>query len=209
MKKQMFFKLVSAILALSILVSCTPKSTVKRGSDSAGWYEIAAGVIPENNPDPVDITRKDAHIPTPISYTNKTSSKEIKYEANTLVIGGGAKAEWGEHIAVIRSYDELKAVFEEDNEGLNEREYYIDLYTPEYFEDNALIMLFINGAGASSDKCTVERITKKRGQLQIYIKKIDRSNLLVSLNFRVFISVAKENLDGITNAVVYKEHIYS
>lgn len=210
--KKTVFKLVSAVLALSILVSCAPqnKGDVSSTSAEKEWV-LGEAYIPENNPAPVSVDREDAATPTPISFTDKIVGEEMNVETKIFAIKGLPNEEWNRHIAIISSYDELEAIYAQDNNHLNRDEHYISSYNSEHFKDNVIVMLLTHN-GSSSFTYKIDKVTSLDGRIYIYRNNIDFSKdwgyTDDEVHFRTLISVPLKSLENIKDIVVYEDKLF-
>lgn len=239
--KKIVIKLVSAVLALSILTACNPADTVNQGlsseitdtvnqslssegadtvnyglsSESEQWKLLEA-INPQNNPEPASIAGEDDIIIVPMSFTDKIVGRKIKSEVRNVItipqlqiecMGGCTNHD---HVAVIRSYDELKSIYDDDVINLRDDQHYIDFYDAEHFDDNVVIML-ISEWGASKHK--IDKVTKDGNRMYIYWNNADSSvgdNVLIAAVAncsRSLISVSKKDMEDINDIVVYMDKI--
>lgn len=202
--KKTVFKLVSAVLALILVSSCALQGTREKEHNS-GRYELVAGIIPENNPEPVDVNREDAWLPTLISCTKKMSGKEIDIEVKSFEIRAqlSLNLDLNRHIAVIRSYDQLKALH---TQAVNQTNYdqssYLTHYNEEYFDNNVLIVLCKD---TGLDQYVIEKVTKSFGKLQIHLKQTIEASIDGAGSYHFFISIPKEEFQNVKSAVVFWE----
>ena len=212
MKKRTIIKLVSAILALTLLASCVPqnKGSVSSTSAEKEWV-LGEAYIPENNPAPVLINREDAATPTPISYTDKIVGEELNVEIRTLELANTNDEEWTNHIAIIRSYDELEAIHTQDSKYLRDRENYTSFYNSEHFADNVLIMMFFYNHSCSF-RYKIDRVTTSEECMYIYRNNVDYSKdwyyLAEGAYYRTFISVSRKYMENIKAIVVYEDELF-
>ena len=226
MKKRTIIKLVSAILALSILTACNSADIGNQGlssesadtvnyglsSESEQWKLLEA-INPPNNPEPTSIAGEDDVIIVPMSFTDKIVGRKIKAEVRNVTTMPDLKIECSNHnedcynhIAVIRSYDELKAIYDKDVKNLSDDQHYIDFYDAEHFDDNVVIML-ISEWGASKHK--IDKVTKSENCMYIYWNNMDiPKNAMIAPATdcsRSLISVSKKDMEDVNDIVVYMD----
>ena len=210
MKKRRILKLTSVILALLMLVSCTPKGKDKVSSLENQWV-LGEAVIPENNPEPVSVNREDAATPTPISYTDKIVGEEIEFNEKTIKIGTTNKKEWDQHIAIVSSRGELQEIYYFDYNDFRDEHLYISFYDDDFFENNVIIMLFCT-TGSSAFTYKIDKVTTLEGYMYVYLNHIDfHKHQIYSHDagyFRTFISISRKDLENIKDIVVYKDELY-
>ena len=201
--------------------SSSNSNTSNTPSQNPASSEVSSSskpIIPSDNPSPVTVNREDASTPTLISYTDKMLGEAIKFESQTVDVRSNTP--WLRHIAIIRSYDELKELWQQEAETLPksappeyaEKYNYVKLYTEEFFEEKAIILMFIC-RGISSPKYLIDSVTQKDGRMYIHIKNEKRpgsaSNAIslgVSTNYRTFINISKKELSEVKDIVAYLEN---
>ena len=161
--------------------------------------------IPEDNPLPVTIKRSDAAAPTRISFSKNTQGVKIPFEQNT-VISSNANDEWNSHIAIIKTAEEMQNICLKDSYEQSSEKNYNDLYPEDFFKDNAIIALFFT-LGGSTHSLTIENVTRQSGRMYIDpdYKKNSGYSLAVIKYYRVFVSIPKEELEKVSDIVVYQE----
>ena len=185
---------------------------------------LGKAVIPENNPAPVSVNREDAATPTPISFTEKIVDNKMGINVKIKNLRSTEVYEYRQHIAILNSYNELMQIWQKDekknydlkksnyennsNYHFDENEYYINWYNEEFFDNNALIMLFFTrGSGAYT--CTVDYVARENDRMYIYVNNADiPKGAAVTCDMlypRVFISVPKKDMKKIKDIVVYND----
>lgn len=109
-----------------------------------------------------------------------------------------------EHIAVLNTRRELQDLYEADQSADKEKNHYLAEYDDAFFEENALIALFIMRSSASY-RHTVNTVSKNSGQLYIEIG-VKHPEWFTSHpgDFRTFISVKKADIRDVDNIVMYQ-----
>ncbi len=230
--KRIVFKLVSAVLALCILSSCSSMgigdtSSVVTGNEnqssiisSESLKEETSSLpvisekedseenppfIPENNPEPVKANRENAWEPTAVSYTEKMEGTPIDYKAKILT---GPSCRGRDLISVVRSYDEFKKVYEQEPKFYNKGEDYLELYDESSFEDSIMIM-FLSTRGSRKRKYTIDEVSRKNDRMYIFMNENEISSggigPSVGIHYRAFISISKQDFEGIEDIVVCRD----
>lgn len=164
-------------------------------------------MIPQDNPPPVTVNRKDAAIPTPISYTDVIKGEPIKFGVTT-VNAHCSDSKWLKSIAIIRSYDELKAIYEQEVQYFTNQDHYIYFYDQRSFENKVIIMLLIH-RGGSEGTYEIDKVTQKDGRMYIHMKNAEVPDSVYVgteiANFRSFITISKEDMASVTDIVVCQQ----
>ena len=166
---------------------------------SSGLVGDVLYVMPENNPAPIFVHRKDAAIPTPLSYTDYAGGKEMGFGIKKLVV---FSPRWDiEGVAIIKTYEELESIqsLEKIEKRPNDNKY--DYYE-DFFEEKALVMLLVNG---QSHEYEIPQVLKNGNQMCIYYKTTHIPKVQIAGQYRTFIEISKEDLDSIKTLVVYAE----
>ena len=205
MKKQIFFKLVAAILALSILVSCTPQNgeTVSLTSTQNEW-ELGEAYIPKNNPTPILIHSENSATPAKFSYTDNSAGEEMNVDIKNIVI---SSPRWDiDGMAVLKTYDELKSIQAleklEERPNIKKGNYYTDHYDENFFKQKALVMLLLNGRACEYE---IPKVLKRGTQMCVCYRIITVPAIEASAQYRTFIEVSKKDLDKVKTLVIYFE----
>jgi len=132
---------------------------------------------------------------------DKMKGKTIEFNETTHDIGSPKRSDWFKHIAVVRSYAELNAIY--DVEALNNHNY--PSYNEGFFKNNVLVVLFISRA-SFVQTYSIENVTTKDNILYINMVNTvfpdDLRFLQIETCFSTFITVSKADMENITNVVV-------
>ncbi len=153
--------------------------------------------------------------PSPIVYTEDVPGGEpldFQVELNT-VVPSVTKKEWSDHVALIRSYDELAALYQEDTarydemyQGFTQPEPYIDFekYNADYFKDHALIVLCIVKGNGGSDY-NIDNVRLNKDQLGISLSPQSTSDFTAAVMtyYRTLIAVSPDDIREAKDIVVY------
>lgn len=143
--------------------------------------------------------------PQPIVFTESMQGNDISFQVGTSVDLRGGSQPWTSHVAVIRSYSELKTLYDQDeNENKKDKgKNYISNYDESFFKDKALIVLFIV-KGSLSESHKIDQITKVDNQLYIELKtKNPSKGLMAPGDFRTLITVNQSDISGLHDILVY------
>ncbi len=156
----------------------------------------------------VPTDKLEVNPPVPITFVDSVEGEAIDFEEKTIDVNSG-NDNWDSHIAVIRSCDELKAIYEGEDFFMGIADYdYTKLYTNSFFDDNVLVTLFVF-RGSSAYTYTIDSVTQKNDRLYISMNNKDYPPGSVfiadSAYFRTFITVSKEDMAKITDIVVYQD----
>ena len=162
-----------------------------------------------------DVVRgaKVSSTPVPIVYTKSMLQGEkvpfkVVFDKN---LGSGQP--WKHHIAIVRSYSELKTLYESDqnmNKEMNTEDdrfnfQYMQGYDDKFFEENALIVLFREGS-SGSETHTIEGLVKQNKMLCIHMDiqvQGDDTWTCDMADFRTLIKVKQTDIQDVTDIVVY------
>ena len=143
--------------------------------------------------------------PQPIVFTKAMQGNDISFNVGTSVDLRGEAQPLTSHVAVIRSYSELKTLYDQD-ENANKKDAeknYISNYDESFFKDNALIVLFIV-KGSLSESHKIDQIKKADDQLFIELKtKNPGKGLMAPGDFRTLITVKQSDINGLHDILVY------
>lgn len=153
--------------------------------------------------------------PSPIVYIEDVPGGEpldFQVELNT-VVPSVTKKEWSDHVALIRSYDELAALYQEDTarydemyQGFTQPEPYIDFekYNADYFKDHALIVLcIVKGDGGSDYNIDNVRLNKDQLGISLSPQSISDAAAAVMTYYRTLIAVSPDDIREAKDIVVY------
>lgn len=123
----------------------------------------------------------------------------------------GSGQPWTNHIAVVRSYSELKTLYESDQnmnkelETEDNRFQYIQGYDDEFFKENALIVLFREGS-SGFETHTIESLVKQDKTLCIHMRIRGQGDDIWTsdmADFRTLIEIKQADIQDVTDIVVY------
>jgi len=184
-----------------------PATSPETSSSTASSTSPSSNVSTSDTQTSIDLEE----LVTPMIYTDTMQGSAVDFVEKTIDISI-ANDNWTSHIAIIRSYDELKSVYEGEKETFPkdlyiyvERDDYSKMYTEEFFEDKAVVMLFVH-RGLEVKTYSIDSVTKNDNRLYIHMDNVilddDKQYIQVSADYRTFISVSKEDMSGITDIVV-------
>lgn len=145
---------------------------------------------------------------TPIVYIDSMmAGADLSFDVEANIDLRGSGQPWTSHIAVIRTYSELKTLYEEDqnpnktSQGNN----YIEAYDESFFQDNALIVLFF-GRSSCSQQHKIDTLVKENGRLCVGMStRVENGTywLTAAGDFRTLIRVNQVDIRDVTDVVVY------
>ena len=144
-------------------------------------------LIPNENPDPVDITREDAYEMTDISYTDSFTGETLDFNASSFEIFTDKDIKDG--VAVVRSAKEMKSAVKK-HAAADEK--HIESFTDEFFKENAIIML--SHKQKAVDEYTIYDLVIKENAACVIIECGTRSVNGADACYITYIEVNKKDL---------------
>ena len=190
-------------------VSSAPQTNSNPATSSETSSSTASSTPPSSNVSTSDTqTSIDLEeLVTAMIYTDAMQGSAVDFKTES-VSTSGVEHKWKSHSAVIDSYNQLKKIYDSDYDESNQHydKDYINAYNDKFFEDNVLIMLFIENG--SSFIPSIEAVTKKDNKAIIcvdYTEEDDYHYLDSICNIRTQITVSKADMANITDIVVCKK----
>ena len=181
--------------------SQTTKSSVKTHQTTGDKITKRTTTSTKEKPVSLDI-KSITYVPEMMAGTNVTFKVSTHVE-----LGGGAQ--WKAHVVIIRSYAELKKLYEEDqspNKDIKDSYRYTKAYNESFFKDNALIGLMIQTPSIAQDH-KVDQLVKKDGRLCVgmstRVQPADAYWPAAMGDFRTLITVKQADIRDVTDIVVY------
>ena len=161
--------------------------------------------MPQNNPEPISIHKENAEIPSKFSYAENIAGSEIGFTVRYEFVDNDYTIR--QSIAIIKNYDQLKNTHSVDLKNTNKEffygEEYVNFYNESFFDDKALIVIFLGGT--SSCEYEIKAVLKQEKQMCVHLKTVKEGKLNDSVPRRIFIEVDKSVLNTLNTVVVYHE----
>lgn len=152
------------------------------------------------------INKPNAYIPTEITRVDSIEGKDVNFETKNINMMDYADyGIWDDCFAVVRSLDELKALYQTEKADPQVSNQYQTMFLEKFFEDNILIVLFDEMGPPFMNN--VENVTKKEENLFVYIdnSKLFDGGIDANSDVRTFITVSKDDIKDVENILVYKK----
>ena len=145
-------------------------------------------------------------IPQPIVNvdSDKNGARINISKITTIDLKFSGQKDWNSHISVIKSYKELIGLYKEDvkDSSIIDDKNYAKSFTMKFFNQKALLILFINSSGPHK----IDNIVRRDDQICIQMRtKPNKNNLCTNIpsQYRTIIEVQQSDIIGVNDILVF------